>query len=279
MKPAKPINANDVLEAYNTGMTINDVMRHFRIDFYRTKQILSSFPVEQKRLKAGLSLKDELEIVNQYKAGLSCLACAKKFDRSRSFINHVLLYHGIELRNGSEANVLRFKHQTTEDRRKITAKANKVMRSLPKSFHVKSSKKQAEAKAKSLSKVGQHELEYAAYFKKHGFSCAPQKPFGAYNIDIAVGSVAVEIHVNSNHPHRHSFYSKRIVDLLKGGLSVLYVKVTSKGVNAFGLNQALAHLKELSSHPAGSCQYRVIRGTGELIAVGHLDGNQIALIE
>lgn len=186
--------------------------------------------------------------------------------------------HKIHIRNGSEANIIRFKDSTIDEKRQIVKKANEAMRKLPHSFHHESAIKQAISKENSLSKTGQFERDTIDYLTKLGFKCIPQKSFDAYNIDIAVGNVAVEIHVNSGHPHNNPYFRNRIIKLLKGGWNVFYIKITKQGFNECSLKQLVSFIQFSGKYPTSCRKYGVVRGTGEIIAVGQLNENDITFI-
>lgn len=218
----------------------------------------------------------EPDIIRSYIDGASSLSLSKKYGVSRSLINRVLRNANVEVRNGSAANKIRFQNSTEAERKAIVKAANKAMRSRPKSFHHLSSVKQAITKYITQSKVGVHEQEVINILSE--FNPIPQLPVDVYNIDVACGSVAVEVHVRTGYPERNAYYRKRTIELMKRGWDVIYLVVNRKGLNEAGLNKLYSLVKFASLNPSVDCKYWMVNGTGELCSAFRLDGNDLAPI-
>ena len=174
---------------------------------------------------------------------------------------------------------LRMSQTSIDERKRLVAKANEAMRNLPRDFHRRSSEKQALSKQASLCKVGVGEPEMIEWLTERGCVCKPQSAFGAYNIDILIGNIAVEIHVNPSNPHRNAYYRNRIIKLLGGGLSVIYIKVTKqRRLSPDTADSVIAILKHLCGSPPARREYWMIRGDGQFAASMCLDYDQSSLV-
>jgi len=159
----------------------------------------------------------------------------------------------------------------------LVAGANNGMRNTTTEQRVNRLSKAAISKQRSLAQVGI--LEDIIFNNLTAFNPVMQKAFGTYNIDIACGSVAIEVHNNPALPHNLAYTQKRIINLLKGGWNVIYVKFCATVIiNELAINQVRQFCQVSCDNPALTSQYRVIRGTGETIAIGHLDGDNISVV-
>ncbi|TNA31983.1 hypothetical protein EMF73_30470 [Klebsiella pneumoniae] len=123
--------------------------------------------------------------------------------------------------------------------------------------------------------VSRAELILADMLRARGRVCIPQKAVGPYNVDIATGSVAVE--VLGGAWHRTKRHGERLRHLLDCGWNVLYVWVD--GIHYPLTPEAAEHIvafaKVCDGTPAGPRRYRVIRGSGEFVAQGSADDDQL----
>jgi len=272
------INRDRVLELYISGLSAAKIRNIFRCDYYRIKAILDSFTgIEDLK---GVRRRDIPinEVLDLYNSGNSEFFISNKFNASRNVIRRILIDNKITIRNGSKANLARFSKTTKEERIEITKKANDAIRNMPQSFHIESSKKQAISKEKSKSKIGLFEDLFFNRFKELGFNPVWQKAFHVYNIDIAVGNVAVEIHINSSNPHTYPIYRKRIEYLTNSGWNVIYIKITQNGLNATCIDKICKIVDLHSRNPSIIGKYWMFRGTGEFVTVGEFDVNKNSLI-
>ena len=127
---------------------------------------------------------------------------------------------------------------TPEQRKESAQAANETIRNMPKEFHEESSKKQAIKKQQTQSKVGLGEIEVYNACEKIGYKPILQKAIGVYNIDLAVGNIAIEVYNTTRSPHKEPKLIKRTVQLLKSGYHVVYFKNAGRVVyNEIGSNK------------------------------------------
>ena len=175
---------------------------------------------------------DTDDLVRRYNAGESVLAISKAVGVSRPTVRNRLLSLGLPVRSASEANRIRMDAMTPEERKANALCAHEARRATPPSDEELS--KKASTKERTLSKVGWGELLLADMLKAKGHHVELQKAVGPYNLDLCVGHVAIEVHVNSGNPMR--MYSRRIDSLIAHGFDVVYVWVTHR----YGISSSTA---------------------------------------
>jgi hypothetical protein len=108
---------------------------------------------------------------------------------------------------------------------------------------------------------------------------ATQKAAGKYNIDYAIGSVAVEIvaSISTMRSHRAGAFTKRMKDLGDLGWHVYVIRLL-RGITDVALDDLGAFVEKASRNKSAPRQYRVIRSDGKAISRGHLDDDDIALV-
>lgn len=105
---------------------------------------------------------------------------------------------------------------------------------------------------------------------------------GRYNIDIAVGAVAVEVHRYGFNPLGRSASASRLRQranyLRNRGWLMCYVWIGPRGqwLTAAAAEYIVALAKSAESDPSLRGEYRVIRGSGELVAAIRGDGDESA---
>jgi hypothetical protein len=98
----------------------------------------------------------------------------------------------------------------------------------------------------------------------------PQLAVGPYNIDLAIGNVAVEVDGRGGKPLSRPDTRQRVEDLLNRGWNVYYIviypKVTYPPRRV--LKDLVPFLEAANRTPARRREYRVVRSSGELMASG-----------
>lgn len=269
------INTGNIVRMYESGLNMREIAEKLGVSksfiFTQLKSVGAS--IRDTRIALPTSV-----IVDQYLSGVSELKIAKSFGVSRNVIRRYLIEANVDVRCRSEAEKLKWSQMTDEQRSAQVEAAHQAIREKPPEFHARSAILQAVAKQRSLSKSCDMESLFICEFEKLGFAVIPQKACGPYNIDIAIGGAAIEIHANSAHPHTHSYYRKRVVDLLKSGWDVYYIKCTGQ-IDAKRAAQKISEMINLvESNKSGARHYGVIRGSGEFVAAGCLDGDDLSRV-
>jgi len=268
---------DSIVNMYESGLSSIEISKKLGVCKATILKRLNSAGVVMRSNKINIPISD---IKRMYIDDLiSENAIAAKFGVSRNVIRRLLNENGIHVRNQSESESVKWSKMDAKQRAKQVESAHKAMLAKPPEFHRDSAIKQAISKEASLAKACDNEIAFINGFKKLGYTVTPQKAFGPYNIDIAINGTAVEIHGNGCHPHTHTYYRKRVMDLLKGGWSVIYIKTVGK-VHADIATQKVSRMIDLiESDKSGVCHYGMIRGSGELMASGCLDGDNLATVK
>lgn len=137
------------------------------------------------------------------------------------------------------------------------------------------------AHQRALLKVSPLALDFERMLIERGATTTLEKAAGRYNIDIAVGPIAVEVHRYSFNPLGPTRIRerKRTHELCKRGWLVCYV--WARPADEFRLDGSAADyvisLAKLAKTSPSACgEYRVIRSTGELFSTGRGDGDELS---
>lgn len=102
----------------------------------------------------------------------------------------------------------------------------------------------------------------------------PQYTFGYYSFDLAIPSVAVEVERSTHVPLNRPRIRKRSVRVLKAGWALAIVWIKPGALPESGAADYVTPLtNRLERESALIGQYWMIRGSGELVAAGGLDGD------
>lgn len=204
------------------------------------------------------------DVQSMFDSGHSANSIAKSLGVSRSMINTCFDELGIVRPGVSEGN-RRQAAMASPDARIARAKAaHAAIRMIGRSQATQA--KHAAREQKSLRYMGVCERDFTEKVAALGYHCVPQLAMCGYNIDIAVGHVAVEIHSVKVRPHNITQRLERIVKLINAGMSVFYICVSPDWdvVPKAAIQQFVAFHDMTRGLPAGLCQYRVVRRNGEI---------------
>ena len=191
------------------------------------------------------------DLVARYTDGESANSLALAYGASNDFIFTKLRDSGVRIRSVAEAAPLRDYDQMSATR----------------------------AKSKSR-KVGFGESQIYRWLTDRGEFPERQVVCGPYNIDIGVGSIAVEIQTLAANPFRYVRLSNRNEYLRDSGWTLVFVLISSRTMVLIPAvaDEIISAVQFARSHPSAPRQHRVIRGCGELAAVVGDDFNYLSLI-
>lgn len=159
----------------------------------------------------------------------SLLSLARRTGLGRPTLWRHLKRNGIPIRDSSEANRIRMARLSPEERKALATPANSAIRGRKVSFE------ELAKRAKTLEQTRVHaspnEVMLEQLLKKEGGSPTLQRAVGGYNIDLALGPLAVEVMGGGWHGYgRHrSRSNRRTRTLLKEGWVVVAVWCYGKG--------------------------------------------------
>lgn len=285
-----PPYIDNLVKAYADGLSCKEAGRSVGIGVSQAHYWLKKYGIDTSQVARSFAKaragRDEIRdrIVQAFKDGGSVKAVAERFGVQRSTVIRCLEDVGIAPRSRSKAMILRMASTTDDDKKALAAAANKARRGAQASAD--ELRKKAFTKARTHSKVGAAEYEFADTLTSIGMHADLQYPVGPYNIDIMCWPIAVEIHSQAGHPHSDARCLQRIKYLCDRGLSVVYIKCASWRNDVWTINAPeiicayhIAALHEATqTDPSLLGQYWVVRRSGETITSSCCDLDKIALV-
>lgn len=217
------ININDFNTIYNlnaSGMTIKQIAKEFSTTEGCIARLFGKMGVTYKTFSPkppnyiDIDIK---EVEKLYLAGYSVLKMSKYFGVSRSVITKRINELGYKTRTGSEANIIRFKNSTLEERKAITKQANISLRGKKYTQDKRIARAiKRENTAKELFEryphLGAGEIEIFQYLRDNKLSPTLQKAIHIYNIDIFISpNICIEVS-STPHPFKSQCITKRRAD-------------------------------------------------------------------
>lgn len=285
----------DAIRDYLAGEGSETVGHRHHIDPNRLVRILRergllrdratryTFMAERHR---GRRLKElpigDAELARRYLAGESEKALAAAMGVERSMIRPRLLAAGVQPRGRSESMYIRMAGTTPEERLRLTSAAHDAVRGVRRD--PRSVRAMGLSRALTLqSSMGvRHPVEdrVAILLRALGVRAVEQYAVETYNLDFAIPPVAVEVHVGTNHPLGVARLRRRTEYLTDRGWHVFYVwlaRYTSAVWPSLG-EDLVAFLEAAQRDPSPIGQYRVVRGSGELVTSGRGDLHELAVV-
>lgn len=269
----EPPNGDDLIKRYRSGESIGSIARNLSVSSKAVNNFLRRNGVEI-RSKVIQSIPG---LVERYQSGESVKSIADSTGVARTVVQRLLIAEGIHPRGQVEANRLLAAERTPEQHRANTQAAHAAVRGRPQSAEHRV--RIAVARERNQTSASPAELLLAEWLKDLGPT--PQKAVGPYNVDLAIGPVAVEVF--GGHWHSHGHHAARTPEraryILDQGWLLVVVWVTAK----HRLQRPVAdHLRSLvqqaSGNPSLAGQYRVVWGDGEDATAACPDLNHLALV-
>lgn len=267
----------DISEAYAGGQTIAELVRKFARCRGHICKILhiSGHVLRFKKLSDSANA----DIITAYVRGASSGELSRQYSVSRERIHTIVTKAGVA-RSFTEEMRRRASCLTEERRAAMAALMRKRMKGCtlsPEHQH-----RVAIDRQRSLRLAGRGENALAKALFKKGIKTIAQLAFDTYNIDLAAGSVAVEVTFNYSASVGSPRTKRRVKHLIKSGWHVIYVMIDTRGKNNRWDVEATANtvsrfINLTKRHPPALREYWVIGGTGKLksvlkLNVDHLTG-------
>lgn len=230
----------------------------------RTAAEIGKIKGDKSRALRTAARKPLLESVKRlYDEGLSVIQISRQLSVGRGQINSCIADLGLDRRNGSEANLLRFARMTPEQRRELALSAHDKRANCVRS----DAELTAEAirKQHTMERVGILEADVAECLRSKHLECIPQFAWKRYNFDIMVGHLAVEVHSGPMRPINTSGELRKTTEALSAGISMLYLWLRNRATfNDLAIDEIVAFHKLTRRKPSPLGQYRVVRGDGKI---------------
>jgi len=244
------------------------------------------------------------DAIRRYMEGeLRLSKAAKAAHMSAGRFKQCLAERGMRVRTPSEGQALRHvrdadsewkqrftQASATTRERWVTSEANRErFRQLGREASVKNRghvpsesalKLRSDSHQRGLLKVSPAAIRLNDWLLLRGAETTMEAASGRYNIDIAVGSVAVEVHPYSFNPLGPTRLRERQRTryLCNRGWLVLYVWISARSytLDEVTADYIVALAESAKRDPSLVGEYRVIRGTSELVATGRGDGDELS---
>lgn len=217
---------------------------------------------------------DNAEILRRHEAGESVLALARSYDVARDVIFQRILDAGGVPRGRSEADKVRMNREGEEGRQRLTHAAHKARRESKATLQ--EVLKRANARS-TMKGHGEEELE--TELRKRGYFPEPQWPCGRYNIDIALGPIAVELLNLPTGYFRDPKTPHRMKYLRDNGYCVILVLFKGREVLVENLDDVIAFIEKAYRSPSLRRKHWMIRCGCERFARGRNNLGQITAVK
>lgn len=271
-----PLDENDVVKLYLSGETMQFIANKYGCSLNAICNCIRRNGISKMDWKlylwrmAGIT-PDEL--LAMYKSGMWKNEIAAKTGISEGAIGKYLSYLGIPLaKSKSDAMSKRLKRMTQRERDKLTKPAHDAVRGMKRTDEDLCKRALGKEKTGRFGSVAEKELFYL--LKERGVITIPQKSIWKYNIDLAIGNIAVEITGRARKPENIPVYRERVKYILDAGFVLVYVWAnTVYPVEGGAADYIISLIQQSSSDPSLIGQYRVIRRNGKLLAAGCSNDN------
>lgn len=282
------MDLDDFIKRYKAGEGLNALSREAHVDQRTARRVLTAHGIQLRTIAEIRSTPIDMQsVIRRYQSGESTAAIARDAGLTEGTIVRRLRKSGIPIRTGSENMALRWKSATPAERRQHgnrMAVINRGRVNAPTSFE-----RAALTIEKNGSRISPLERLMAEWLTARGHEVRHQVAVSRYNIDLVIGSVAVEIFGGSWHasPTRLRQFNERSKYLFDRGWSVVVVwhhatdyPISERAADAVSnfIHHRHAFSDIAGSGPPVPGEYRVIRGDGECVAIGRYDGNDIPVV-
>lgn len=221
---------------------------------------------------------DAAKIVADYVGGESEYAIARRLGISRASVRSRLVEQGVSIRRPSEAGLLRASRMEPDERAQQAKAAQAASR------RKKVSLAELEVRARNRERDARFgsdgEVILAQMLEVRDLSPIPQKAIGKYNVDMAASeSVAVEVLGGNWHGAKRT-HATRTPHILDAGWHLIFVW-NHKGTGPITTGAAdyiATFCEQVRWQPTLIRQYRVISGSGELLAARCADDDEFPLV-
>ena len=221
----------------------------------------------------------ETDIAARYGAGESEKAIASCFGVSRVVIARILDKHGVTRRGRSTANFVRMSRMSPGGRKANASAAHAKVRSLPpERFRLSSIKRARTVESGGLINVGPGEKPLLDAMIAAGLRPIWQKAVDHYSVDIAFGSVAVEVRWGHSGRMRTFRARGRFEHLSKCGYKLVTVQILDAEALR-NLDDIVALLQIIDRKPAAPGKYWVVRSGLQSNPLTRLNGNHRAAVK
>lgn len=215
------------------------------------------------------------ELVKMYNSGMWKNEIAAKTGISEGAVGKYLAKIGIPIAdNRSAAMSERLARMTADERSALAAPAHDAVRGM---IRTESNLIKGALGRERVARLGSKaERQLYDLLIARGVNPVIQKAVWKYNVDLTIGSVAVEVTGRDRKPAHYAYLRERTKYLANSGLVLVYLWASSVIPVQCGAADYIVALSERASRdPSLSSQYRVIRCDGQLVFTGSPDNDDL----
>ena len=226
----------------------------------------------------GLTDEGAQVIVERYVGGESVNAIARSYGISRRAVDRRLDVAGVTRRDRVEANRLMMATRTPEENVANVQAAHEAVRGRTRPIEERA--KGAATRERLQTHTSEHEVALVAALRARGLDVTPQKAIGPYNVDLATGTIAVEVFGGGW--HAYGVHRKRTPERLRyildqgWNLVIVWASRERWPIGPGACDYVAAFAEEAGRNPAIRGEYRVIWGDGKVAPIGSVKVDDLA---
>ncbi len=211
-------------------------------------------------------------LIRRYIAGESEKKLSLECGISRGAFRHQLIKQGIKPRNRSDSMYARMRLTLPEERSRLATAAHDALRGKKRTIVDLSTR--AKGRERTLACASETEFIFIKMLKERGcINLTHQKAVGKYNIDIALNELRIAVEISGNCDKVNGTtsaiparFGKRTPYLLNEGWHVIIITIDNirNRLTTGAADYIVSLCDEFRRNPPIECQYRVIRGNGQL---------------
>lgn len=255
-------NAKRIFNETNGGKSISEVANFLGCNPTNLRKALGIDGYTIPRFRQPIHNRKQLpidELIAKYATGQSELALSKEYQCSRDVIRRRLIEGGADIRNGSQANLIRMARLTVDERKQLTKSANNAIRGVPEPKSRK--RKRAINTELGIAQyvIGHGEEEFSERLNELGIQHVRQKAVDVYSLDFAINGIAVELKAGKClRGVKADVARNRVKNLADLNWRCLYIVFETVEALIASAEQIIAHIDVLNGLPSPVSQYRVI---------------------
>lgn len=255
---------NELLKLRASGVLPVELCKIFSISQSCCYRIVRNSGIEFKNPRIyDFTEEQKAEMRSLYESGIGANGVAEKMGLTcapNTVVSYLLKFYG-KLRDRSEQQFARMAISTPEQIAKLTEAAHKASKG--RKADRSEGMKRAKTMEGSHNRRSKWEKPVFEAIREFFPEAVPSKAVDVYNLDIGIGSVAVEIFGGGwsyTDKARVDKYIKRTKHLAELGYSTIFVVFASKLTDVFDRDNLVKQIQIASLDPSSARQYRVIWG-------------------
>lgn len=272
-----PRNIDHALELLKAGHSIAEISLAAGICKQTLRKLIRARGLALPTSQHVKQLPDQ-EIVRAYLDGASELELSKRYKVARGSIRKRLIKHGVEPRDQSTSGFVSASRMTVEQRQQRARAANDVVRRDGHSLESLRKRAISAERSRIDHRIGVGEQQFCELLAQRGIEAIWQKAVDIYNIDVACGSVAVELRNGARGSHGRDVRRGRTEKIVEAGYAVLYIHFDELSDLLGNFEYLVAEIERARSDPPAGRQYRVVRCRTERFARLRGDDGKFAAV-